>query len=233
MPRRRLTVEELRELFAGAFKGRSPTVQEMLFARILNRLPIQEGEEWRIVPAVTALIAMATAIPKTKNVDAFRPINLRQWERQRRRLIAVTKTGSVAVARKALAEQRGPMINAQAREGFIRPLKLKKAHLPVLRAAAERAVPGADVPEEQHREQSTYDLGAAYLTDLLAGIFYRVTGLYPTVRVQVKLGPAESYGPFYELVQGVFEASGIKRNANYAARAATARWRKNANLSAR
>src|SRR6516162_5915213 len=85
---RQRTAAELRGLLAAAFKGREPTTEEMRLARILSLLPIQEGEDWRIVPAVTKLAAMAHVVPKTKNLAAFRPIGLGQWERQRKRLIA-------------------------------------------------------------------------------------------------------------------------------------------------
>jgi hypothetical protein len=185
----------------------------MRLARILSLLPIQEGEDWRIVPAVTKLAAMAHVVPKTKNLAAFRPIGLGQWERQRKRLIAATRGNRVALARPALEEAREAMIMALADQGFLRPAKLTKADLPRLRAAARRAKP-TGVPEKQGREQSAEDLMVARLADLVAGIYYGLTGQAPAPR-----------RVFYRLVGDTFDIMGIGRNHIAAALAAVQRWR--------
>jgi hypothetical protein len=185
----------------------------MHFARILTRLPIMESNDWRIIPSVSALVAMAAAIPKAKNLAAFRPIGLRRWERQRKRLVAATRGDRVALARPALQEVRGLMIDALAREGFLRPRKLRKDHLRPLQIAARLAQP-IGIREKQRREQSAMDRAVASLADLLAGIYHRLTGEAPAPR-----------RVFYRLVGDVFDVLGVGRNHAAAARAAAQRWR--------
>jgi hypothetical protein len=85
--------------------------------------------------------------------------------------------------------------------------------LPGLRAAAERAELPLGIPQKQGREQSAKDLMVAGLADVLAGIYYELTG-----------EPPDHLGKFYWLVVDVFDAMAIKRNKRVAARTAAARW---------
>jgi hypothetical protein len=179
----------------------------------LRRLLIKPADEWRLAPAVNGLLAMAAAIPKTRDSAAFRPIGLGQWERQRRRLIAATRGNRVALARPALEEAREAMIMALADQGFLRPGQAYQGRSPPAPGGGQ-AREATGVPEKQGREQSAEDLMVARLADLLAGIYHRLTGQAPASR-----------RGFYRLVGDMFDIMGIGRNHIAAGRAAVQRWR--------
>jgi hypothetical protein len=208
----------------------------------LRRLPIKEGEQWRVASAVDSLVLFAAqAHVASRELAAFRKIGREQCRREIGALVRAAEARDLRQAQRALDGLHAPVIDALARAGFLRQ-RLFMGTLPALAAAAMRA--GVErTPQMQRRQRSAEDRFVADLSDLLAGIYVRLTGERPAVATRVigsrprrvgrpKRSPrgrpySESYGDFFCLVARVFGIIGLQRSPVAAARGACARFRAN------